>query len=131
MRLRPAPRGARRPATPRAWLAVLVVLAFALSWQNFLFQTHGHPAPAAQAAGASPAAIAPRTDPQGPVDQQKTCPICLEIANATPALPSAPVALPLPLVVAFFIAAFALAAAAPSRPAPPWQSRAPPLPLQV
>lgn len=115
----------------RPWLAVLVALVLALTWQNFLVQTHWHPGPAAQTAAASRSAVSLKSDPQAPADQQPSCPICLEIANATPALPSAPVALQLPLLVAFFIAAFTLAAPAPSRPAPPWQSRAPPLPLQV
>lgn len=124
-------RCALRPsAVPRVWLAAIALLVMALAWQNFLLQTHWH-APASQAIEASTGSHSPDSGRQLPKDQQPVCLVCMGAAHATPALPSVPPSIAAPLPILFVIAAIVLASLFAPGIARPWQSRAPPVSLQV
>lgn len=124
-------RASSRPARPRAWLATLAILLIAMAWQGFLLQTHRH-APALPSFTAVQAADASGSEQQGPADHHPSCLTCLALAHAAPAMPSLPVALAAPIPAPLFVTVFA-GAPVPLRqkPARPWQSRAPPVLLQV
>lgn len=123
-------RASHRTPRPRAWLAVIVALLLALTWQNFLVQTHWH-APAPQALSASHGGEAGDSGQKAPSDQQPACLTCLALANATPALPTAsPVIAGVPPVT-FFVTASVAAPLSVQAPASPWRSRAPPISLPV
>jgi hypothetical protein len=119
-----------RRVRPRAWLAVVVALLLALSWQNFLVQTHWH-APAPQALSASHDGGAGESDRQAPGDQQPACLACIAHANATPALPFMPVLAERIPTAAYVVAAPLIAPITVQAPASPWRSRAPPALLHV
>lgn len=114
------------PRISRGWLAVLALLLFALSWQSFLAQTHGHPV-SMQSDVASKVIAAPKAGDEAPSGQKSHCRICAELAHVTPALLSASVVLASPPRIAVFPTETRIAAYPPQKPARRWQSRAPPL----
>lgn len=128
---------ARRIAAPRTQphgrLALIVALLLAVTWQSFVTQTHRHyDRGAIAAAAAVQEGGGAALDPQGkhaPSGLPDNCPICREIAHAGPVVLPAPVAIFVPVAVAFFATLAAPLGLALAGRSHIWRSRAPPLPL--
>jgi hypothetical protein len=120
------------PSRIRAgWLAFLLAVTLALSWQSFLTQTHQHFASAfttATTQGVGTATALPdRTSP----DQPATCPICREIAHAGYYLFPTLATIDAPIATTFDFGAAVVLRPVLVRRSHAWQSRAPPVLLQA
>lgn len=127
------PQGDARAAGPRRAkrLVVLCALLLALLWQSVLTQAHQH-RPVGLDTSQSERSLANKTGRDDPApDSPKTCPICLEVASAGPALLPTPVTLAAPAAPTFFTAAFRPLQFQRASRSHLWQSRAPPHQLQA
>ncbi|MEI9851197.1 MAG: DUF2946 family protein [Sphingomonas sp.] len=129
---------AHRPwLSPRlrgGWLATLVAVLVAFSWQSFVTQTHRHFDPGAiSGVAAAKADVANPQAPgrQAPPDLPANCPICRELAHAGPFVLPAPITFDAPAPAIFWLALATLPGLTLTQRSHAWQSRAPPQPLQA
>lgn len=115
------------------WVAVLLAMLVAFSWQSFVAQTHNHfaSAPISTAAGGANVAAATSSDRNSPYDSPANCPICREIAQSAAYLPPAPIVLPAPQAILAWLAAGLAFGLILERRSLGWHSRAPPTQLQA
>ena len=110
------------------WMAVLVAVLLAYSWQSFLVQTHRHLDGARTAASAGADGV--QRQNQSP-DQPANCFLCRELAHAGHVVLPAPVVIEAPVVASFWLAVILLAGLSLSQRSHAWRSRAPPIRLQA
>jgi len=115
------------------WVAVLLAMLLAFSWQSLVAQTHNHfaSAPISAVAGKTGAAAASAPDRNSPFDSPANCPICREIAQGAAYLPPAPIVLPAPQAMLVWLVAGLAFGLILERRSLGWHSRAPPTPLQA
>ena len=114
------------------WVAVLLAVLLAFSWQSFVTQTHEHfdSGNHSTVAGAKTDAPQLKTGrlPTNPAD---TCPICREIAQAGHYLLPAPVAFHTPETITHWLTVTPSLVLVLCLRSHAWQSRAPPIQLQA
>ena len=125
------PRSGRRLGA--GWVAVLLAMLLAFSWQSFVAQTHNHfaSAPISTAAAGTNVAAASSSDRNSPFDSPANCPICREIAQSAAYLPPAPIVLPAPQPMLVWLVAGLAFGLILERRSLGWHSRAPPTQLQA
>jgi hypothetical protein len=112
---------------------VLLAMLLVFSWQSFVAQTHNHfaSAPISTTAGTVRAVAASTSDRNSPFDSPANCPICREIAQSAAYLPPAPIILPAPQPILFWLVAGLAFGLILERRSLGWHSRAPPTHLQA
>jgi hypothetical protein len=125
------PRSGRRLGA--GWVAVLLAMLMAFSWQSFVAQTHNHFAapPISTPDGTVGVGSASTSDRNSPFDSPANCPICREIAQSAAYLPPAPIMLPAPQAMLVWLVAGLAFGLILERRSLGWRSRAPPTPLQA
>ena len=115
------------------WVAVLLAMLVAFSWQSFVAETHNHFVRAQISTTAdTPGAVAtPSSDENSPFDSPANCPICREIAQSAAYLPPAPIVLPAPQAMLVWLVAGLAFGLILERRSLGWRSRAPPIQLQA
>jgi hypothetical protein len=124
-------------AMPRSnrFVALILALLFAVSWQSFVTQTHNHYDLGFVSAGTAAQAdelYAPKTDTarsgkHTPTQLPDDCPLCREVAHAGAVLLPPSIEIAAPALIASWVAVAALIALALAGRSHAWQSRAPPL----
>ena len=127
---RPSRSGRRLGA---GWVAVLLAMLVAFSWQSFVAETHNHfaRAPLPTTANAARPVTTSSSDQNSPFDSPANCPICREIAQSAAYLPPAPIVLPVPQAMLVWLVAGLAFGLILERRALGWHSRAPPTQLQA
>lgn len=127
---RPSRSGRRLSA---GWVAVLVAMLVAFSWQSFVAETHNHFARAQISTDAHATGIVakPASGRNSPFDSPANCPICREIAQSAAYLPPAPIVLPAPQAMLVWLVAGLAFGLILERRSLGWHSRAPPTQLQA
>ena len=120
-RSRTSARVARRPVR---WALIGCALLLALLWQSVLTQAHHHTVASGSLVAAASNGKVGGGDPAS--DTPATCPICLEVANAGPAMLPTPVVLAVPAPTAAFTAQARHPVFQLPRQPHVWRSRAPP-----
>ena len=130
-----APRAvqwASRRVTRKGWVAVLLTVLLAFTWQSFVTQTHERFDRAAYSAATGVKAAGPHSQSgQSPANPADTCPICREIAQAGHYLLPASIVVHTPETIAHWDSSTSSLALTLHLRSHAWQSRAPPTPLQA
>lgn len=115
------------------WVAVLLAMLVAFSWQSFVAETHNHFARAQISTTAATASTVAKStsDPNAPFDSPANCPICREIAQSAAYLPPAPIVLPAPQAMLVWLVAGLAFGLILERRSLGWHSRAPPIQLHA